>query len=164
VVIGVEAMYLNANGEVETSIGTIDNQGNFKIDVPVVIGENYYEVYVYDLAGNGYWIPAHIVRYNHAVEPGLLVNPENLTLQAGESQALAVTYKAVDGTESDVTAAAEYRVVDPTIATVTNGNVTGVAEGTTTIEVVYDGLSRTVTVTVTPEGGEVQAELRVSPE
>ncbi|WP_270406071.1 S8 family serine peptidase, partial [Paenibacillus timonensis] len=144
VVIGVEAMYLNANGEVETSIGTIDNQGNFKIDVPVVIGENYYEVYVYDLAGNGYWIPAHIVRYNHAVEPGLLVNPENLTLQAGESQALAVTYKAVDGTESDVTAAAEYRVVDPTIATVTNGNVTGVAEGTTTIEVVYDGLSRTV--------------------
>ncbi|MCK8485595.1 S8 family serine peptidase [Paenibacillus sp. MBLB2552] len=69
VVIGVEALYLNANGEVETSIGTIDNQGNFKIDVPVVIGDNYYEVYVYDLAGNGYWNgywdPAHVVEYQH---------------------------------------------------------------------------------------------------
>ncbi|MGP0584256.1 S8 family serine peptidase [Paenibacillus timonensis] len=164
VVIGVEALYLNANGEVETSIGTIDNQGNFKIEIPVVPGDNYYEVYVYDLAGNGYWDPAHIVRYNHAVEPALLINPENLTLQAGESQALAVTYKAADGTESDVTSAAEYRVVDPTIATVTNGNVTGVAEGTTTIEVVHEGLTKTVTVTVTAEGGEEQAELRVSPE
>ncbi|MUG88663.1 S8 family serine peptidase [Paenibacillus timonensis] len=164
VVIGVEALYLNAFGEVETSIGTIDNQGNFKIDVPVLPGDNYYEVYVYDLAGNGYWDPAHVVEYNHVTQPELRVSPESLTLHVGESQALAVTYKAADGTESDATAAAEYRVADPTLATVTNGNVTGVAEGTTTIEVVHEGLSRTVTVTVTAEGGEEQAELRVSPE
>ncbi|MNO18990.1 Minor extracellular protease vpr precursor [compost metagenome] len=164
VVIGVEALYLNAFGEVETSIGTIDNQGNFKIDVPVLPGDNYYEVYVYDLAGNGYWDPAHVVEYNHVTQPELRVSPESLTLHVGESQALAATYKAADGTESDATAAAEYRVADPTLATVTNGNVTGVAEGTTTIEVVHEGLSRTVTVTVTAEGGEEQAELRVSPE
>ncbi|WP_178023440.1 S8 family serine peptidase, partial [uncultured Paenibacillus sp.] len=164
VVIGVEALFENADGDIETSPGTIDNQGNFKIDVPVVPGDNYYEVYVYDLAGNGYWGPAHVVRYNHAVEPALLVNPENLTLQAGQSQALAVTYKAVDGTESDVTAAAEYRVTDPAVAEVNAGNVTGLAAGTTTIEVEHEGLTKTVQVTVRAEGGEVQAELRVSPE
>ncbi|GIP50338.1 hypothetical protein J53TS2_39290 [Paenibacillus sp. J53TS2] len=164
VVIGVEAMFENADGDIETSIGTIDNQGNFKIDVPVVPGDNYYEVYVYDLAGNGYWDPAYVVRYNHAVEPALLINPENLTLQAGESQALAVTYKAADGTESDVTAAAVYHVTEPAIAEVNAGIVTGLTAGTTTIEVEHEGLTKAVTVTVTAEGGEEQPELRVSPE
>ncbi|WP_339820198.1 S8 family serine peptidase [Paenibacillus sp. FSL R7-0216] len=164
VVIGVEAMFENADGDIETSIGTIDNQGNFKIDVPVLPGDNYYEVYVYDLAGNGYWDPAHVVRYNHAVEPALLINPENLTLQAGESQALAVTYKAADGTESDVTAAAVYHVTEPAIAEVNAGIVTGLTAGTTTIEVEHEGLTKAVTVTVTAEGGEEQPELRVSPE
>ncbi|MGG3455091.1 S8 family serine peptidase [Paenibacillus rhizolycopersici] len=164
VVIGVEALYLNAFGEVETSIGTIDNQGNFKIDVPVLPGDNYYEVYVYDLAGNGYWDPAHVVEYNHVTQPELRVSPESLTLHVGESQALAVTYKAADGTESDATAAAVYHVTEPAIAEVNAGIVTGLTAGTTTIEVEHEGLTKTVAVTVTPEGGEEQAELRVSPE
>ncbi|WP_068787207.1 S8 family serine peptidase [Paenibacillus phocaensis] len=147
-VIGVEALFENAAGDVELSQGTLDNEGNFKIDVPVVPGDNYYEVYIYDLAGNGYMEPAHVVEYNHVAQAELRVNPETLTLQAGESQTLAVTYKAVDGTESDVTAAAEYRVADPTVATVDQGNVTGAAEGITTIEAVYGGLAKLVNVTV----------------
>ncbi|MDU4695425.1 MAG: S8 family serine peptidase [Paenibacillus sp.] len=160
-VIGVEALYENAEGEVETSIGTIDNEGNFIIDVPVVPeGENYYEVYVYDLAGNGYWDPAHVVEY----KPELLVEPESLTLQVGESQALSVTYKEADGTKTDVTTAAIYRVTDPAIVEVNAGTVKGLVVGTTTIEVEQGGLKKTVAVMVTAEGHEEQAELRVSPE
>ncbi|WP_059046958.1 S8 family serine peptidase [Paenibacillus rubinfantis] len=160
-VIGVEALYENAEGEVETSIGTIDNEGNFIIDVPVVPeGENYYEVYVYDLAGNGYWDPAHVVEY----KPELLVEPESLTLQVGESQALSVTYIEADGTKTDVTTAAIYRVTDPAIVEVNAGTVKGLVVGTTTIEVEQGGLKKTVAVMVTAEGHEEQAELRVSPE
>lgn len=93
VVIGIEAMYLNANGEVETSIGTIDNQGNFKIDVPVVPGENYYKVYVYDLAGNGYWDPAHVVEYWHEQDYVFpVIEPEQV--QPNESFDLHVQFSA----------------------------------------------------------------------
>ncbi|MGG6314596.1 S8 family serine peptidase, partial [Paenibacillus macerans] len=100
-VIGVEAMYDgDGDEEWELSEGVIDESGHFKIDVPVIPGDNVYEVYVYDLAGNGFWDTAHIVEYNHVVQPELLVNPESLTLQAGESKTIAVTYKAADGTET----------------------------------------------------------------
>ncbi|MEG6589154.1 S8 family serine peptidase [Paenibacillus barengoltzii] len=170
-VIGVEAWFVDPEGNIDFQFGTIDNQGNFKIEVPVVPGENYYEVYVYDLAGNGYFDPAHVFNYNHATEPELIVNTENLTLQAGESKGLTVTYKAVNGEESDVTTEAGYTVADSAIATVDQGVVTGVAEGTTTIEVVYEGLSKTVNVTVTADGSEPpepepepEPELRVSKE
>lgn len=97
VVIGVEATYLNANGEVETSIGTIDNQGNFQIEVPIVPGDNYYEVYVYDLAGNGYWDPAHVVEYWHdqdyvfpVIEPEQVLPNEPFDLQVQFSATTAV--------------------------------------------------------------------------
>lgn len=62
-VIGVEAWYADPEGKVDYRVGTIDNQGNFKIEVPVVPGDNYYEVYVYDLAGNGNWDTPHVVNY-----------------------------------------------------------------------------------------------------
>ncbi|WP_164744156.1 S8 family serine peptidase [Paenibacillus barengoltzii] len=163
-VIGVEAWFVDPEGNVDFQFGTIDNQGNFKIEVPVVPGENYYEVYVYDLAGNGYFDPAHVFNYNHATEPELIVNTENLSLQTGQSEALTVTYKAANGEESDVTSEADYTVEDSTIATVDQGLVTGVAEGTTTITVTHEGLSKTVQVTVTAETGEEQPELRVNPE
>ncbi|MDU0333153.1 S8 family serine peptidase [Paenibacillus sp. 3LSP] len=153
-VIGVEAWYADPEGNVDFQYGTIDNQGNFKIEVPVYPGDNEYEVHIYDLAGNGFFDPAHVFNYNHAIEPELIVNTENLTLQAGESKGLTVTYKAVNGEESDVTTEAGYTVADSAIATVDQGVVTGVAEGTTTIEVVYEGLSKTVNVTVTAEGSE----------
>jgi len=163
-VIGVEAWFVDPEGNIDFQFGTIDNQGNFKIEVPVVPGENYYEVYVYDLAGNGYFDPAHVFNYNHATEPELIVNTENLSLQTGQSEALTVTYKAANGEESDVTSEADYTVEDSTIATVDQGLVTGVAEGTTTITVTHEGLSKTVQVTVTAETGEEQPELRVNPE
>lgn len=153
-VIGVEAWFVDPEGNIDFQFGTIDNQGNFKIEVPVVPGENYYEVYVYDLAGNGYFDPAHVFNYNHATEPELIVNTENLSLQTGQSEALTVTYKAANGEESDVTSEADYTVEDSTIATVDQGLVTGVAEGTTTITVTHEGLSKTVQVTVIAEGSE----------
>ncbi|MGN8769477.1 Ig-like domain-containing protein, partial [Paenibacillus barengoltzii] len=97
-------------------------------------------------------------------QPELRVNPESVDLQVGDNQALTVTYKAANGEESDVTSEADYTVEDSTIATVDQGLVTGVAEGTTTITVTHEGLSKTVQVTVTAETGEEQPELRVNPE
>ncbi|WP_415837204.1 S8 family serine peptidase, partial [Paenibacillus phoenicis] len=98
-VIGVEAWFADPEGNVDYRFGTIDNQGNFKIEVPVYPGDNEYEVYIYDLAGNGFWDPAHVFSYNHATEPELIVNTENLTLQAGDTEQLTVTYKAANGEE-----------------------------------------------------------------
>ncbi|MFL0554314.1 S-layer homology domain-containing protein, partial [Paenibacillus barengoltzii] len=87
-------------------------------------------------------------------QPELRVNPESVDLQVGDNQALTVTYKAADGEESDVTTEANYSVEDSTIATVDQGLVTGVAEGTTTITVTHEGLTKTVQVTVIAEGSE----------
>jgi phosphoglycolate phosphatase-like HAD superfamily hydrolase len=87
-------------------------------------------------------------------QPELRVNPESVDLQVGDNQALTVTYKAADGEESDVTTEASYSVEDSTIATVDQGLVTGVAEGTTTITVTHEGLTKTVQVTVIAEGSE----------
>lgn len=96
-VIGVEALFENAAGEVELSQGTLDNEGNFKIDVPVEPGDNYYEVYVYDLAGNGYMEPAHIVEYRQeqdyvfpVIEPEQVRPNEPFDLQVQFSATTAV--------------------------------------------------------------------------
>lgn len=62
--IGVAALYEDGNGELQQVNGQIDDDGNFSIQVPVIPGENSFEVYVYDIAGNGMIEPAHIVNYN----------------------------------------------------------------------------------------------------
>ncbi|MDU7473653.1 MAG: S8 family serine peptidase [Paenibacillus macerans] len=63
-VIGVAALFDgNGDGEREQMDGTIDDTGHFTIEVPIAPGDNTYEIYVYDLAGNGLVTPAHVVNY-----------------------------------------------------------------------------------------------------
>lgn len=72
-VIGVAALYSDGNGELQQSDGVIDDSGQFQIEVPVAPGHNVYEVYVYDLAGNGILVPLDIVEHdlNGVVSPVL---------------------------------------------------------------------------------------------
>ncbi|WP_178075858.1 S8 family serine peptidase [Paenibacillus oralis] len=63
-VIGVAALFDgNGDGEWEQMDGTVDGTGHFTIEVPITPGNNTFEVYVYDLAGNGLVTPAHVVNY-----------------------------------------------------------------------------------------------------
>lgn len=63
-VIRVSAAYdADGDGIAEQVDGAVDQDGRFTIHVPVVPGNNYFEVYVSDLAGNGKVIPAHVVNY-----------------------------------------------------------------------------------------------------
>ncbi|MDF2717947.1 MAG: hypothetical protein K0R28_4872, partial [Paenibacillus sp.] len=61
----IEARY-KENDEPEIVDGTIADDGTFEIVVPLKSGENKFEIYVYDGAGNGNLVPAHIVTYSSA--------------------------------------------------------------------------------------------------
>lgn len=94
-VIGVAALFDgNGDDEWEQVDGVIDDTGRFNIEVPVVPGDNYYEVYVYDLAGNGIIFPAHVVEYNL---PGY-VTPfvEPAQVEENESFKLDVLFSVTD--------------------------------------------------------------------
>lgn len=75
-VLGAAAVYdINGDGIPEQSDGTIDENGRFAIQVPINPGVNEFEVYIYDLAGNGMIVPAHLVNYtldNYAAPAGPL--------------------------------------------------------------------------------------------
>jgi len=86
--------------------------------------------------------------------PELSVTPQFLSIKAGETGKLSVTYKAANGSVTDVTEKAAYTVTNTDIATVQKGTVSGNKEGNTTIDVTYEGLKVTVDVTVTKSGGE----------
>lgn len=86
-VIGVAALFPDESGEWIQVDGTIDAGGRFTIEVPVQSGSNYFEVYVYDLAGNGTIQPVQIIEYSYGgqvvpVTPGLAFTnqPFNLDL------------------------------------------------------------------------------------
>lgn len=64
----VEAWYTE-NDDEAIAEGTIDEDGAFEIVVPLQSGENSFEIYVYDAAGNGSIIPAHTVTYTLAPAP-----------------------------------------------------------------------------------------------
>ncbi|CAM4487921.1 S8 family serine peptidase [Paenibacillus tarimensis] len=90
--IGAGVMYEH-NGEWLQADGTITANGAVTIPVPVYEGDNIYEVYVYDLAGNGMKVPAKVITYTAAANP----NPSGA----------AVTVKTP---ESDVTAGDPFTV------------------------------------------------------
>lgn len=60
--IAVAALY-EVGGKWKQVDGVVDNAGNFTIEVPLSAGENTFEIYVYDAAGNGIRLPAHIVQF-----------------------------------------------------------------------------------------------------
>ncbi len=61
--IAVGVLY-EENGQWVQVDGTMSEDGYFEITVPLKDGENTYEVYVYDAAGNGLINPTHIVTYS----------------------------------------------------------------------------------------------------
>jgi minor extracellular serine protease Vpr len=64
----VEARYKEKD-DAEIVEGTIADDGTFEIVVPLKSGENKFEIYVYDAAGNGNIVPAHLVTYTLAPVP-----------------------------------------------------------------------------------------------
>lgn len=93
-VIGVAALHPDGNGEWKQSDGVIDDSGQFKIEVPVAPGHNIYEVYVYDLAGNGALVPLDTVEHDliGAVSPVL----ETSQIEAGTPFALDVRFSVTE--------------------------------------------------------------------
>lgn len=80
----------------------------------------------------------------------LELNPASITLRgANASFQIIVTAVDAEGREQDATHAAEYRVLDETIATVTqDGRVRPLANGSTTIRVQSGGMQAEVACTV----------------
>lgn len=85
-------------------------------------------------------------------QPELSVTPQSLSIKAGSTGNLSVSYKASDGSITDVTDKAAYTVNNSDIATVQQGIVKGNKKGNTAIEVSYEGLKASVDVTVTESG------------
>lgn len=83
----------------------------------------------------------------------LSLSQATATVKVGESA--TVTAKAVysDGTMEDVTSIASWTSVSPAIATVAAGKITGVKEGSTTVNVSFKDKKSTVAVTVSSTGG-----------
>ena len=147
----LKASYVTTvNGEATAPVAFDLNQdGSFTF--PVTAETDSVKVIINDAAGN---VGEALIYEKEIVEPVLTlsVNPTELDLAAGETSSLTVkeTSTPVEGepTVKDVTSEATYTVVDPSVATVENGVVTAVAEGTTTITISYGENEVTVHVTV----------------
>lgn len=88
------------------------------------------------------------VSITSAVE-SISVEPSSVTLQAGGSQQLTVTAHYSDGTTADVTGQASYQTNDQSVASVSSdGMVAGIAPGSATVTVSYEGKTASVPVTV----------------
>ncbi|SFF22961.1 Ig-like domain (group 2) [Fontimonas thermophila] len=80
----------------------------------------------------------------------VIVTPSPLRLVVGAQAALAATAQYSDGTQTDRTAQAVWTSADPAIATVTAGQVSGHAVGTTQITATLDGIAGHAQVEVGP--------------
>jgi len=77
------------------------------------------------------------------------VTPSEQTLAVGESFQFTATAELSDGTTMDVTSLATWEVSNATVGSVTAGNFTALAEGTTYVNATYEGKTGSATVTVT---------------
>ncbi|HET6818277.1 MAG TPA: Ig-like domain-containing protein [Mycobacteriales bacterium] len=102
------------------------------------------------------------VTVDPAVVTGLHVSPASGSVPLGETAQLAATATMSDGTQPDVTGAAEWSSSDTGVATVnSNGLVTTVSTGTAQITATYGGAIDAVVVTVT---APVLQSIDVSPQ
>lgn len=125
----------------------LEQDGTFTFDMPE--GATSVKVIINDAAGN---VGEQVIEGEAGPEVTLAVDPSTLDLTTGETAQLTVTEtsKPVEGepTVKDVTAEATYVVADATVAKVTNGLVTAVGEGSTTITITHAENEVTVQVTV----------------
>ena len=96
----------------------------------------------------------------------LVVEPAQLRLQTGEAKALGARAIYSDGTESDVTFAAQWMSLDQRVARVGNGAerpglVTGIAGGDTTVTAAFAGAASGAQISVAP--AMVELSLSISP-
>lgn len=83
------------------------------------------------------------------VVESITVDPLSVTLPAGRTQQLTVTANMSDGTSQDVTGTATYQTSDAAKATASaSGIIAGIAQGSVTITVAYQGQTATVPVTI----------------
>lgn len=116
---------------------------------------------------DGVTSPAATLEVTDAVVTSLEVSPTLLALPNGTSDNMTATAIFSDGTSQTVTADASWAVIpaDGSIVAVSNadgseGQVTGVSEGTATVTAEYGGFDASATVNVT---GGVCESLSVSP-
>lgn len=82
--------------------------------------------------------------------PVFTVVPTHAVVDEGDTLQLGATYTDEDCMTEPVAGAAIWMSFDEDVATVSGGEVTGVASGTCQIEATYEGLTATVNVTVEP--------------
>ncbi|MGB8956519.1 MAG: S-layer homology domain-containing protein [Tumebacillaceae bacterium] len=84
----------------------------------------------------------------------LLYTPQNgLTFTTPDPKQIVATALYSDGSREDVTALASYQILDPLVASVDQtGLVTPLADGTTTVQILYGGQSAFVPITVNLSG------------
>lgn len=154
----LQASYISTvNGEVQAPVTFKLNQdGSFTF--PVTDDTNAVTVIINDAAGN----VGEAIIYEKEVEKPVVtlsVNPTELNLTAGDTTQLTVTETTTpaegEAMEKDVTSEATYIVGDEKVATVVDGLVTAVGEGTTTITILYGKNEVTINVTVTASVVEV---------
>lgn len=80
----------------------------------------------------------------------IVVSPSAATLSVGGNATLKATATYLDGTTSDVTTSAVWTSSDATIAAVSSGMVSGVAEGSATVNASFGGKSGIASITVSP--------------
>ncbi len=87
-------------------------------------------------------------------EPYLELSTSDVSVQKGSTESFTVTYYtgADDEDGTDVTSQATAVSSNTSIATVSNGIITGVSAGSATITVTYNKLSETIAVTVSASG------------
>jgi len=79
---------------------------------------------------------------------GLSITPVTITINVGTSSSLIATASFADGTSQNVTTSSVWTSSSPSIATVINGSITGIAVGSATITATYGGQTTTATVTI----------------
>ncbi|MFF2753534.1 S8 family serine peptidase [Psychrobacillus sp. NPDC058041] len=148
----LHASYITTqNGEKAKAVEfKLAQDGSFSF--PVTAETDSVTVVITDAAGN---VGEALIYKKEEAAPvvTLSVDQTDLKLSTGETTQLAVTEttKPANGesTNEDVTAKATYVVADENIATVSNGLVTALSEGSTTVTISYGGNEVTVNVKVT---------------
>ena len=88
----------------------------------------------------------------------ITASPSSMVLAIGGTQPLTVTATMADGSTTDVTVSASYSSSDTNIASVSDsGQVYGVAEGNTYIDIIYEGYEISVYAAVVPPVDHISA-------
>ncbi|GAA0371375.1 S8 family serine peptidase [Bacillus horti] len=152
--IAVAALYQD-NGWKQAD-GTINENGNFSIQVPVKAGLNTFEIYVYDIADNGVAAPAHVVEYTHdddeepeppVDEPGIAAVASPSEVQVGQAFQVSIDFTELTDvystqfsltydtalnkgtTAPSVTLAAYQEDQNPSVSLIVNENTVDAGDG-----------------------------------